>query len=449
MKPTKILIPLFYDYYLFDYFRYLIPQLLEDNHQVHIITADKRVVDTYAKLDSRIRIAKLPLLLVFLINRYSKPFYRLCFWVIGWMWSLLCRCRFDFTIVPTDDKPLWYMLARCLPSMTCHTTTNFINIDVEKNRTDKKMARLQKTRIYKVLSFIDKVFAKNFFCRLDGKIIYSKPIELIIDRIFGFWSQCFMLGFSDVNYLTVMGHKNKENYVACGIDAAKITVTGSPCYDVLHQLKASFSEQCARDFLEKLAIKPNQKVFSFFLSPSNFTQVQYDEVISVITCIQDKLKDAYFVLKFHPKIHKAVPPWFADGLDQMGCNYQLITDFLGDEFNAKLILSSYCIVQKQSTVGYIAMLFKTPILSYNLYDTDYEDDMYKMLDASFHAENVAQLECAVDRLTQATALAELRQKQAIACHNFCIETASANQRIANIITNHFMTQKTKAVDSEV
>ncbi len=87
-------------------------------------------------------------------------------------------------------------------------------------------------------------------------------------------------------------------------------------------------------------------------------------------------------------------------------------------------------------MGFIAILFGTPIISYNLVDTDYEDDMYRILDASFHAESEAELNQAFGNLDDAAALEDLRQRQDAACENFCLRFAQAGPAITQIVRTH-------------
>ena len=43
-----------------------------------------------------------------------------------------------------------------------------------------------------------------------------------------------------------------------------------------------------------------------------------------------------------------------------------MTEYTGDEVNARLVMAANAIVQKQSTVGFLVLLMRTPIISYNL-----------------------------------------------------------------------------------
>ena len=152
--------------------------------------------------------------------------------------------------------------------------------------------------------------------------------------------------------------------------------------------------------------------------------------------MQLRFPDSFVVLKFHPKtIHTALPE-FRRRLDFMADDLLFLREFAGDEFNAHLILASDAIVQKQSTVGFIAIMFGAPIISYNLADTDYEDDMYKILDASFHAESEAELNRAFGNLDDAAALEGLRRRQDAACENFCLRFAQAGPAIGHIARTH-------------
>ncbi len=64
-------------------------------------------------------------------------------------------------------------------------------------------------------------------------------------------------------------------------------------------------------------------------------------------------------------------------LKGLGSDLLVITEFGGDAFVAKLVLCSNSLVQKQSTVAFLILVLKAPMISYNLVDTDYEGDIHK------------------------------------------------------------------------
>ena len=140
-----------------------------------------------------------------------------------------------------------------------------------------------------------------------------------------------------------------------------------------------------------------------------------------------------------PKTRKEDPVAFKSNLESLGERLLIETVFRGDEHNAHLVLASDYVVQKQSTVGFIAMLLGKNIISYNLQDTDYEDDMYKVLDASVHVESIDELR-AVLRDIRNGDFVDLKGKRRDACYKFCLDTCEANKNISKVVQRHFDSQ---------
>ena len=124
---------------------------------------------------------------------------------------------------------------------------------------------------------------------------------------------------------------------------------------------------------------------------------------------------------------------FEKKLSDLKAQFVISKNFAGDEFNLKLILISEAIFQKQSTVGFIAMQAKTPIISYNLFDTGYFDDLYEILDCSMHCKSIFELDQALLDIKNPIAIEKLTIRQINACDNFCKETNSPHQEIASAL----------------
>jgi hypothetical protein len=115
----------------------------------------------------------------------------------------------------------------------------------------------------------------------------------------------------------------------------------------------------------------------------------------------------------------------------------MVTEFGGDEWNGKLVLASECLVQKQSTVGYLAMIYGVPVLSYNLRPTDYDDDMYRLIGGSYHAESRTELVANLEMLGNGDGRRRLAALQAEACRKFCRTDCSPCGEISAVIQHHF------------
>lgn len=433
-RGKKILVPFFYYYYLFDYLRFLVPRLIDDGFAVTVLTYRQEVIDLFSH-DKRVTIAKVPLLIRYLVARSGRIPHRFALWIIGWWWALFLRMEYDFAILPFDNKPIWYILSCLFPAITCHNTTELIDTGLTKKR-DKYRERTY-PGLHPVMLFLDRILGGRLLPHWPGQINRYWPREMIIDRLMGYWTQNFYCGFSNIRYLTVSGYRIKENYISMGIREKKVIVTGNPNYDHLKSLKDTFDVKRQAEFKSTLGILRDRMVFSFFLSPSSFTELQIKEVMTVIKEIHARIPGAFFILKFHPKTEKRFPFSFGKELEGFTKDFLVITEYKGEEHNARLIMISDYIVQKQCTVGFIAMLLRKKCISYNLFDTHYDDDMYKYLNASVHVETIQQLRLLLDDIEQGQAFSGLERKQQEACNNYCLENFEANKNIANVIKNHF------------
>lgn len=118
-------------------------------------------------------------------------------------------------------------------------------------------------------------------------------------------------------------------------------------------------------------------------------------------------------------------------------NITLFTEFKDDVFNAKLIICSKAIVQKQSTLGFLAMIFRVPILSYNLVKTDYHDDLFKLLGISIHSENKQELISAIGMIEDPLTLAAYKEHLNKMEDDYCRFEESPCDNVVAIIDRHF------------
>ncbi len=149
-----------------------------------------------------------------------------------------------------------------------------------------------------------------------------------------------------------------------------------------------------------------------------------------------QFSDGFLAIKFHPKTRPQDPPRFRRALEAFTDRVILITEFGGEEYNARLMLCSYCIVQKQSSVGLMAIMLRIPIISYNIFDTYYEDDQFKALNASVRVESFPELRELLSRAKNAHVFRELEQRQVEACTKFCLDTDRANQNVSDLIREY-------------
>ncbi len=441
----RVLVPIFYDYYFFNLLRPIVEELVSLGVPVTLMTWDRQVVEKYKQIDP-LEIVKAPRLIRSFWNRANRPTFRLGLWLIAWAWVSALRHKYDCVILPFDNKPVWYVMSRLMRSVYNHSSTEFIDLELTLER---ERIRNVSTWQYRTFQFVEKILKVNLLPRLADETLKFFPHRLWVDRLMGWRAPNYLCGFSGVDLLTVAGSENASVYSQAGIDKSKIMIAGSPLYDRLWDIRKDFLDLEKERFKSGLGLKNNSKIFSFFLSPSAFSTLQIKEVETIVRALCEYFPAAQIVIKFHPKTRLEYVEIFRTVLRKHTQNLVLIHEFSGDEFNAQLILCSDYVVQKQSTVGYIAMRLGVPILSYNIEKTEYEDDMYKIIGASLHIENRQELEAVLPGLFSQDTLIEIKCRQKRACEKFCLDVDSASKAIARGIVNLVNASAPKNYDSPI
>ena len=438
----RVLVALLSDYYLFDYYRDLVPRLAADGFDVTVLTNDRRVPEKFKAIEPRANVVSGPPWIRWASNRAGRLMPRMMLWIFAWAWSAILRRRFDFAIVPWDYGVILHVLSRSLPALTVHNTTDFLDIELKLNRIYLPTADAEKSG-HKFWLFVDRLLEGRLLPKANGRILRYDS-KWLLDRVMGCRRVNGQHGFSGIRYLTVMGEEIKANYHRLGVGVApnptEVIVTGSPNFESLMDLPTRFGEAHRRELRASLGMPVDAFAFSFFLSPSSFSDEQIAEVADVVATLGSVRTDAWFILKFHPKTRAGDPQRVLSSLGKHGERATIVTEFGGDEWNAGLVLASDCLVQKQSTVGYLAMMFSVPILSYNLRPTDYDDDMYRIIGGSYHAETRAELIANLERLSSDDGRRRLAEAQAEACRRYCRTDCSPCGEISAIIQRHFNTE---------
>ena len=441
-KPLRrrILLPLLREYYLFDYYKHLACRLQGDGFDVRVVTFDSKIEDEYRKLHPGLKVEQGPRLIRYLNNRSGNPLVRILLWLAAWGWALQLRSSVDMVVVPFDQKPVWYAMTRVLTSITCHTTTDMIDVSVSAHHysiSDDFAAQ----PVHRFMEIVDSIFGRRILFRMAGYVIAYDPARLLVDRMMGFRAPSNFHGVSGADYVTVSGHRIAENFQAQGVGLpggeTRLLVTGSPAYEALYRIARDLDAEQRRKFCTEYGIPADRPMYSLFLSPSKFDENQIEEIAEVIRLIRGHDPRAFIMLKFHPKTRNGEPERFRTRMRLGPEDMLTITEFGGDELNTRLTLVSHCLVQKQSTVGFIAMLLSIPIISYNFRDTGYADDLYRSLQASFHAESPTAFSDALRLLGTAEGRARLAEMQEAACRNFCIRAPSPCSLVADAIKAHF------------
>lgn len=433
MQP-RVIIPLLYDYYIFEYLRPLIRALAARGFEVTVAVFRAGDADAYRVLPCQLVTA--PRLLRACNVRSNRVLLRLLLWIGAWMWARRLRNRYDAALLPSDTRPVWYAIGRTMPAVTCHVASSFYDYSgvLEFERWQSRRRSRWQRCAHRALGAWERVTGLRVLPRVGGVVTrYRSPAVVVLDRCMGFRSENYLGDFSGPIHRTVTGTRMKEVLVQLGADAERVHVVGHPGFDDLFGLRTSFDDAARRAFRDAEGFPSQARAFLFFLSPSSFTAAQLQEVITVVERIFVHDPRAFIVVKFHPKTVPESIAALTSALAAHGDAVAFRTAFLGDVYNARLMLAADVLVQKQCSLGFLAMMYEHPMISYNLVATDYEDDMYRILDASIHVESVAELDRALVAIESPAVVHALRMRQRRACERFCLATDAAASGVATIL----------------
>ncbi len=408
----------------------LVKELQIRGYEVHLVTADKVVYEKFVKIS--IHTKYVPLIINLLLRRSGNMFVRSLLWLSGYVWLAFIRNRYDFAIVSWDNKPLWYLILRKIPSLTVHCTTDLMDIDTEiTNRKSNKS--------YSIVKFLEGILKINLLPRFCNVVLKHNKFWYL-DKLFGMRSDNLIQGFSGLDYITVTGNKMKEVLIDAGLlkKGTRINVVGNPAYDGFINIAKKFTNNKKIAYKKYLNFPEKEDLYALFLSPSSFSDTQINEVMLVFKTVLIHDKNASILVKFHPKTEARYVDMFRNLFSSLTSNYSILTGTTGDFTNLKIILSSRCILQKQSTVGFISMLVSKPIISYNFVKTDYFDDMYKVMKSSLHCESSDEMLRSLSKISRKDEMQKLKKLQKVACKNFCKSTKSASSNIVDVIDKHFI-----------
>ena len=423
------MVPYINNYYLFEYLVKLSKELQISGYELTVMTADSAVMTNFE--NTSIKVKLFPLIIRIFLRGSGNILMRSLLWLSGRFWVETLKNKYDFALIPWDNKPIWYLILKRLPSLTVHNTTNLMDLKFEVESYKSKKS-------HKAAKIFERIFKKKILPRLDNVVLKHNKFWYL-DKLFGLKSENLVQGFSGIDYMTVTGNKMKVTLEEAGISrlGTKIFPVGNPAYDGFLSYANNFDEKKKYDFKESMGMEIDKDLYSLFLSPSHFNTNQIQEISFVAESILKFDSEAGIIMKFHPKTEKEFLIQFENIISKITSNYKIISGFTGDQFNLDIILSSKCILQKQSTVGFIAMITSVPIISYNLLDTDYYDDMYKFMKASWHCETSEELSECLEALNDVHRLDELKRRQANACDNFCLRNESSIHSIIDVINGHF------------
>lgn len=429
MKSNKRLLIIFpTDYYLFNYIYELSIFCRNFFSKVEVITLEESVKNKLRKRDIDVQIFPRPL--IFLHKLSANIFFRAIAWMSFRFFYFTKKNDFDVVFLPWDNKLIYISALPYFKSCTSHNTFNLVHLgdEIEANRSKTTSS---------FLNIFEQLLKKNIAPKLCGVTLKHNYLWYF-DKAFGMRAQSYVQGFSGVDLMTVTGSRIKENLRKAGLEdtKTKLEVTGNPNYDGLLEKANKITDVDLQEFKDTFSIKNKQDVFTLFLSPTSFSADQINEIKLVIELIKDVNDQSFIILKLHPKTQKRFSSLFKSICNEMLSSFHIIDSTTTDIYNMKLILLSKAIIQKQSTVGFMAMILGKPIISYNLISTGYFDDLYKRLNCSFHAESEEQFISSLKRLDSLSDISELKTSQEIACKKFCLRINNPNKLICEAIDFH-------------
>jgi len=426
----KILILHTSKYYIWDYLFNLVPVIKDGSTHCQVLTFDKELVDSYKSIDVEVILPNWFILKAYKASSVTilRPFS----WVILYFYGFLISRNFDYAITPWDYKIFSIVLSKFLNCCTIHNSYDLCDINLTVNH-------LRSSKKHNFIKFFERFVGIKIGPRAMNHIMQHK-LDWYIDKFFGSPATSYIQGFSGAKLMTVTGNKVKENLLEMGFDtnSKTIAVVGNPSYQ---SFLSYTSTKCASDitaFKKAYGFCKDADILTLFLSPTNFSKSMLEELNLIINILSDhEFKyPINLCVKLHPKTNKRSQYEIKKMLDGKLIKSILIKEYHGEKFNLDLIFSSKAIIQKQSTVGFLAMILNKPIISYNIIKTDYGDSLYETLDCSIHCKNSDQLSEALFALDDNAQLEALSAKQKRACHRYCIAVDDPCERILEAIKSH-------------
>ena len=440
ISHKKILIPLFEDYYLFKYLYALANRLVERDYHVVMMVGSSHTSDIVRCMSPEVEVRRFPRLITFLNNRGQFILLRLALYGVTFTWvRLWLQQEFQFSVVPWTTRPVWNIVSRLIPSLTVNNVSNLSVIEdsIAEHKFDYDAPRKLGIRFGFMLDRLGIVKLR----RVRGELINFNRDD-VIESLLGLKSIHRENGCNGIRHLCVMGSQYLNNYREIGVDPRKteISIVGNPSYEFCHQLHKEFGKEQKRCFLRGNGLPEDRILYSFFISPSSLSVEQINEImiaVNTIGLIDDK---AHFIVKLHPKTTTQSVKAVREALVNVESRATLFTEFTDDVFNAKLIKSSRAIIQKQSTLGFLALIFRVPILSYNFIDTDYHDDLFKLLKISFHSESEDDLKASIRMLDDPIVMKAYFKRMKHMEEKYCRFEKSPCDNIVAVIDRHFRGQ---------
>ena len=356
MHKYRLLIVHWDDYYLWEFLEKLATGLVSGGHIVRVLTFDSGLTTRYQRLG--IPVDLFPRYVKYAYRYSSFPLIRPVSWIVMYLWAYMNRERYDLAVLPWDNKLIAHAIRRYIKGLTIHCTTNLVDLEEERieHLSDKK---------HEIAEFIERISGKSILPRFMGSVM-RHDVKWYIDRIMGMKSSSDIQGFSGIEMMTVTGQAIKDNLIKAALNESRteVRVVGNPAYEGYIEYAANYNEEMRSQFCSNLGIRPDEPLFTFFLSPTEFSEKMIRELIDVVRITGDEYSDATLYIKLHPstthmeasRIRKHINPLFPERII-------FKKGFEGDRFNLDLIINSRAIIQKQCTLGFLAMLVDTPIIS--------------------------------------------------------------------------------------
>jgi hypothetical protein len=250
---------------------------------------------------------------------------------------------------------------------------------------------LEKDTRSKPVRWLYNWFGLDLAPRFQNKILKHDSRTFVLDFFMGMRVKNLLLGCSGPDLFFVIGPSAKETLLSdVGCSIKKIIVAGHPTFSQFIGRRDICERDISRLRDRYFSNHRNRKIISLFLSPSYLDLPKLREISNVLKSLPNP--NTLFVnIKAHPKTNKESIRKLVDICEERKFDYQLKVEFSSELENFDMIQASDILLIKQGTSGLLALLTNTPIIVYNLEQTNYFDDLFFYLDFPNIARDIVSL----------------------------------------------------------
>lgn len=250
-----------------------------------------------------------------------------------------------FTLRPTDIVS--YALARRLPLISLTGQQGNENWEQRRRFHGYYGDRKDLSIIERIALSLDRLTGGKLYPRLGETVAVKRAEQVLADFFFGLSPTPAIMGQGGEVYVCVGGRNTKEYLTRLGVAPEKITISGRLDIEQALKSRRHFDAEAKSEFLSSLSLPKDAKIIGFFSEGVKIPGIYLDfdefdnETIAYIKSLRDELKDHYIVFKHHP--HFAHNGYDYDRFRSRLVGEErvvVVEEFIGDDFNTKLILSS-------------------------------------------------------------------------------------------------------------